>query len=628
MTRSTARLALLALLSLSAGALHPRPAQPEVPPGPAADPGERLERLAREDDPDALGVGRIAPDLTLSLLSGERRTLSSLLEGKKGLVIAATSVGCPVSSKYAPRLAALERQFASRAVPVVLLNTVPIESLDDVRGQIRDASFKGPYATDRDLSIARALGARTTAEVFLLDPARRVVYRGAVDDQYAIGAARNAPKRAFLKDAVDALLAGRDPKVRATWAPGCLLEIPPAPGAVNRPAPNPAPEEGYRPAPAPQDVPTYFGRVADIIARNCVECHRMGGVGAFPLDSFPALHARAAMVEAVVRDRLMPPSHGVSTPPGEDSPFAHTRALSVRDRADLLAWLRAGRPAGPPRDLPRTPPAPTTWRIGPPDVLLVTPAAPLPAEGPLLHARRVMVLDADIDHRVGAFELRPVERDSIHHALVWLIPPGGRVPAPDDMPASPQFLGSYGVGDGLVEYPPGAARAIPAGSLLVIDLYARPMGRPMQASLRLAFREAPAPASREVRTLVLAAPEIDLPPGAPDITSRAQTTLERETTVLALWPVMRWRGRALTLRALLPDGQDRTLLDLPAYDARWQIRYALREPLTLPAGTSLTLEGVFDNSASNPSNPEPADHVRLGASAASEALVVAIETLE
>jgi mono/diheme cytochrome c family protein len=586
-----------------------------------AQPETRLERLARIDDPDALGVGRFAPDVTLTLLSGERRTLSSFLEGRTGLVIAMTSAGCPVSSKYAPRLAALHRESGSRQIPVVLVNAVPAESIDDMRSHVRDSGYLGPYAVDRDLSMAKALGARTTAEVFLLDAQRRVVYRGAFDDQFGVGSMRSTTRRAFLRDAMSALRAGRVPAVRATVAPGCLLDIPDEPS-------RPAPEAPAAPVDAPKaaPAPTYFGSVAAIIERSCVECHRLGGVAPFALDSFPLINGRASMIEAVVRDGIMPPTHRHRSGPGTPA-YEGVRELAAADRDELLAWLRAGRPAGEPRPMPRTPPPSPTWRIGPPDSLLITPGVAVSPDEPLAHARRVLTLDADADRLIQAVELRPVERNSIHHALVWVLPPGSPLPERGAMPPAPEFLGAFGVGDGLIRYAEGEHRRIPAGSLLVVDVYARTMSRAMASSLRLAFRDASAP-GREVRSLLVHADLVDLAPGEGPVRVSASRTLDRAVEVRAMWPQMRWRGESLTLRAVLPDGEERVLLDLPAYDVRWQVRYALRDSLHLPAGTRLLLDATFDNRETHPGNPDPGARVRLGPGIDDELCLVSLDVID
>ena len=65
----------------------------------------------------------------------------------------------------------------------------------------------------------------TTTEAFVLDAKRTLVYRGAVDDQYGFGYTLNAPRRTYLRGAMDAVLAGQAPDISATSAPGCELWI-------------------------------------------------------------------------------------------------------------------------------------------------------------------------------------------------------------------------------------------------------------------------------------------------------------------------------------------------------------------------------------------------------------------
>ena len=59
----------------------------------------------------------------------------------------------------------------------------------------------------------------------------------------------------------------------------------------------------------------------------------------------------------------------------------------------------------------------------------------------------------------------------------------------------------------------------------------------------------------------------------------------------------------MSVRAELPDGSKKQLVDIPAWNYAWQDEFYYQEPFPLPAGTRLVMEGVFDNSAANPSNP-------------------------
>ena len=108
---------------------------------------------------------------------------------------------------------------------------------------------------DSNAAITDALSASSTTEVFFLDSARTVLYRGAVDDQYGLGYQLDAPRQTFLIDAIDSLLASRPIATPATTAPGCLVEC-----KIN-PKPSPV---------------TFHNRISRIIQYNCQECHRPG----------------------------------------------------------------------------------------------------------------------------------------------------------------------------------------------------------------------------------------------------------------------------------------------------------------------------------------------------------------
>jgi hypothetical protein len=77
-------------------------------------------------------------------------------------------------------------------------------------------------------------------------------------------------------------------------------------------------------------------------------------------------------------------------------------------------------------------------------------------------------------------------------------------------------------------------------------------------------------------------------------------------------PHMHFRGSSMRFTAEYPDGRSEVLLSVPQYDLNWQRLYQLATPKTVPAGTRIRCAGVFDNSATNESNPDPAKRVRFG----------------
>ena len=81
--------------------------------------------------------------------------------------------------------------------------------------------FTFPYVVDATSDVARAFGASRTPEVFLFDAAGKLVYHGAVDDN------KDASKasKPYLKNALDAVLAGKAVEMAETKAIGCSIKF-------------------------------------------------------------------------------------------------------------------------------------------------------------------------------------------------------------------------------------------------------------------------------------------------------------------------------------------------------------------------------------------------------------------
>jgi hypothetical protein len=83
--------------------------------------------------------------------------------------------------------------------------------------------------------------------------------------------------------------------------------------------------------------------------------------------------------------------------------------------------------------------------------------------------------------------------------------------------------------------------------------------------------------------------------------------------VYRLSPHMHLLGKDIELLATPPGGKEASLVKIPTWDYNWQEQYELKQPLSLKAGTKLTLKATFDNSEKNPRNPSlPPKPVRFG----------------
>ncbi|HXF26074.1 MAG TPA: hypothetical protein VN610_02310, partial [Bryobacteraceae bacterium] len=86
-------------------------------------------------------------------------------------------------------------------------------------------------------------------------------------------------------------------------------------------------------------------------------------------------------------------------------------------------------------------------------------------------------------------------------------------------------------------------------------------------------------------------------------------------------PHMHGRGKDFEYRVVYPTGESQVLLSVPHYNWHWQNWYTLAKPIVLPKGTKIECTAHFDNSPSNPANPDPTRTVTWGEQSWDEMMV-------
>ena len=168
------------------------------------------------------GLGEPVADFGWQGPGGESAQLADLLVGGP-VVVAIRDLNCPVSQRYGSTLEALEATFAAEGVQFLYVDLTPQEVGWNVRMPRDQAGLGGTYVRHVDDDFFAALSPQTTTEVFLIDSRGLLRYRGAVDDQYGIDFARQAPRTLFLEDGLRAVLDGEERAKESTFAPGCYL---------------------------------------------------------------------------------------------------------------------------------------------------------------------------------------------------------------------------------------------------------------------------------------------------------------------------------------------------------------------------------------------------------------------
>lgn len=132
---------------------------------------------------------------------------------------------CPYVQAVDDRINQLAKALAGRC-DVVGINpndavAYPDDSFDAMKVRAAAKGFVFPYLRDEDQSVSAAFRAVCTPDFFLYDPARALRYRGRLDDNWKDP---EGVKKRDLREAIDALLAGREPEAAQRPSMGCSIK--------------------------------------------------------------------------------------------------------------------------------------------------------------------------------------------------------------------------------------------------------------------------------------------------------------------------------------------------------------------------------------------------------------------
>lgn len=173
-------------------------------------------------------VGDIAPSFSLKNVDGKLVSLDDY-RSQKGVILIFTCNHCPYAKAYEDRIISLDKQYRSKGFPVVAINPNDVsivleDSYENMQERAKEKGFTFPYLYDATQAVANAYGAERTPHVFLLKKSGDkfiVAYIGAIDDNYKD---LSAVKVKYVEQAIEAVLAGKNPDPATTKAIGCTVK--------------------------------------------------------------------------------------------------------------------------------------------------------------------------------------------------------------------------------------------------------------------------------------------------------------------------------------------------------------------------------------------------------------------
>ena len=199
--------------------------QIQIPTEPAeptsiADAGNGTPET--ETAPEPFDIGDPAPSFDgLVGVDDQKHSLKDYADAK-AVVVAFICNHCPVAVAYEDRLTALQKDYADQGVQLIAINVNNLEQdkLPAMKQRAEEKDFPFPYLYDPTQKVGRDYGAVVTPHIFLLDGQRRLAYVGAIDDNQDEAKVTEQ----YLRDAVDAVLAGNTPETSEVKAVGCSIK--------------------------------------------------------------------------------------------------------------------------------------------------------------------------------------------------------------------------------------------------------------------------------------------------------------------------------------------------------------------------------------------------------------------
>jgi mono/diheme cytochrome c family protein len=392
--------------------------------------------------------------------------------------------------------------------------------------------------------------------------------------------------------------------------------------------------------------PTFTKDVLPIFQQHCEACHRPGQMAPFSTQSYEDVRPWARSIKQKTESRYMPPWH-LDRTVGEYDPDP---SLSDEQIATIAKWVDNGAPKGDPKDAP----APmtwtddNTWQFGEqPDLIISAPTANIPAIGPDKYPTPSVPSGMTEDRYIKWIQVLPGQPKVVHHVLVFAhqaASANGPRPAADlqnarrggnnNAPDNPNNAGATNpfnrgaIGNETVTritefargndgdvYDENVGLLLQAGAVISFEIHYHPNGESAvvdNTKVGIKFFPKGFVPKHLVSTQGISGGELHIAPGDPASRSDSYFTLNQPARLISFQPHMHYRGSAMQLEAILPNGQVQLVTDVPHFIWTWQITYPYKYQPAFPKGTMLHSIAWHDNSAGNKENPDPTAFVGGG----------------
>ena len=146
--------------------------------------------------------------------------------GKKAVVLFFTMTDCPLANGYVPEMNRLRALYGPQGVAFYAVQVDDTVTDAAVKKYAQEFAYGFQMLNDPRMILPRLTGAKVTPEVAALSSTGEVLYLGRIDNKVEdLTHPRYAATEPELRNALDAVLAGKAPKEARTRAVGCSINL-------------------------------------------------------------------------------------------------------------------------------------------------------------------------------------------------------------------------------------------------------------------------------------------------------------------------------------------------------------------------------------------------------------------
>ena len=253
---------------------------------------------------------------------------------------------------------------------------------------------------------------------------------------------------------------------------------------------------------------------------------------------------------------------------------------------------------------------------GEPDHIVEVPSFTVPATGVIDYINTLIPTEFEEDRWVKAVQFIPGDKRVLHHLLSYVVddPNASDNGVIDEAVNDPrrEFLEGYAPGkEYATEYPENTGVFLPTDSAIRMSIHYTSFGQEVVDNTRIGlwFYDKEQEPEYEYHTYSVSpgnrTDNIQIPAGARNHEMAATHVLDKDIVLHGFRAHMHYRGKSMSARVIYPDNTQEDIINVANYNFAWQPTYRTDEPMTLPAGSRVVVEGAFDNSEYNLGVPDP-----------------------